>query len=85
MDEITERSLNEKCSAGMAMRHFHKLGPQQWRYNDDLADLSGVPHLPIAVPSLYEAVFLDRKRNLTLYKTHNYRITGPDSFEVISN
>ncbi|KAK3868389.1 hypothetical protein Pcinc_026215 [Petrolisthes cinctipes] len=83
MDEITERNLNEQCSAGMAVRHFHRLGSQQWQYNDDLANLSGLPYLPRAIMNLYEAVSAHRRREVMFYKQSRYRITGPESFEQI--
>ncbi|XP_064108091.1 uncharacterized protein LOC135216603 isoform X2 [Macrobrachium nipponense] len=80
MDEQTQKELEEKCGTGKPLKYFHKFGPIQWVYNNDLAALSGIPPLPPVVEKIYETVSDCRRAHLMEYKASCYKILGPDKF-----
>ncbi|KAG7153362.1 Flavin-containing monooxygenase FMO GS-OX-like 5-like [Homarus americanus] len=83
MDVLTHKDLEEKCSKNIPIKYFHKMGPLQWQYDDDLANMAGIPCLPPVVSGLYEFVCGLRKTQLMVYKSARFNVTGSDSYERI--
>ena len=79
-DTIKEKKAKE--SAGIAERHFHKMGSSQWDYNRSLCKLANLEEIPLAVEKLYNDVWATRRLNLTSYKRDSYQLCG-DSYQRI--
>ena len=67
----------------MPARHAHKMGPLQWAYNDNLAQLAGFPPIPTVVRSLYDTVHRVRVTNLAGYKNRMYRLIDSTNYKEI--
>ncbi len=78
------RDFVKRHEAGLPDRHAHHMGPRQWEYNDDLADLAHFPRIPEVVRKLYDYVHAYRVSDLPGYKKRNFEIVGPEEFREIS-
>ncbi|KAK3104812.1 hypothetical protein FSP39_010815 [Pinctada imbricata] len=63
--------------------HFFGDGDRQWRFNKELAAWAGIEPLPPVMEKLNDFVMLERFNNLLGFNQMCYKITGPDSFEII--
>ena len=86
-DEMRESLLDDHRkhqSSGKAPRHFHKMGPDQWTYNREIAHLAQEPEIPCGVEKLYKAVHESRHYHLMDYKKEAYAIAqdGQDFIHV---
>lgn len=70
----TEEERTRKLQAGIAAKHFHKMGNAQWDYNRSLCKLAGLPQISIAVENLYNDVHALRRHHLTTYKESVYKL-----------
>ena len=68
---------------GEKSKHFHKLGDDQFAYNDNLAEFSGCPKNPPFMKDLYKYCSLLRKENAMVYKNYNFKIIDEFTFEVV--
>ncbi|XP_013410775.1 flavin-containing monooxygenase FMO GS-OX4-like [Lingula anatina] len=80
MDADIKQDFEWRLGQGFPKRHAHTMGPMQWQYNDELADIGQFEHIPKVVEQLYQDVHKVRVTQLQHYKKCNYRLTGPDSY-----
>ena len=57
-------------------RHFHKMGDEQWSYNNEVATMANVDDLPMSVERLYRDVHKRRLTNLSTYKQDRFKLDG---------
>lgn len=83
MDRETEEDLKKHLELFPA-RHTHKMAELQWPYLRDLAAAGQFEDdmLPV-VRDVYDAVEDDRKYRLLAYRSVEYTVTGPDSYERV--
>ncbi|XP_013404525.1 flavin-containing monooxygenase FMO GS-OX-like 4 [Lingula anatina] len=77
-----QREFEWRLKKGYAHRHAHLMGPLQWDYFNELADLGKYERLPKAVQNLFDEIHRTRCNDLQNYRNINYQITGPETFEV---
>ncbi|XP_023932680.1 flavin-containing monooxygenase FMO GS-OX-like 7 [Lingula anatina] len=77
-----QREFEWRLKKGYAHRHAHLMGPLQWDYFNELADLGKYERLPKAVQNLFDEIHRTRCNDLQNYRNINYQITGPDTFEL---
>lgn len=83
MTDDTKEDFQKRMSQGMPKRYAHTMGPLQWRYNDEIADLAGFERIPVVVEELYDNVHLTRVKDIVHYKRMNYELTGPRTYRAI--
>lgn len=69
-----DEDFKKRLSDGLPVHYAHTMGPRQWRYNDDLADMAKVNRLSKAVEQLYDHVHETRCKDIARYKTINYQM-----------
>ena len=80
----TQDEMETKLRAGVAQKHFHKMGAAQWDYNRSLCQLAQLESIPMRVEKLYNDVHEHRRRNLTTYKNESFQISmSSGSYEKI--
>ncbi|OWF48026.1 flavin-containing monooxygenase FMO GS-OX5-like [Mizuhopecten yessoensis] len=84
MDEDTAKDFSNRLKGGMPERYAHTMGPLQWRYYDEIADLVGSKRIPPVFKELYETVMQMRNKDFVNLKSFNYKISGPNTY-VTSN
>lgn len=84
MERDTDDDYQKRRSEGLPHRYAHFMGPRQWAYNDELAALAGFKPIPKAIQMLYNEVHKTRVKDLPNYKTKQYRITGDETYEVVT-
>ena len=83
MDLDIQQDYKKRLSEGLPPRYAHTMGPRQWAYNDDLAEMGQFEPIPKAVQCLYDEVHGVRVVDLPNYKKKLYRLTGDETFEEI--
>lgn len=79
----TERDFQRRLSEGLPPRYAHVLGPWQWGYNDELAELAHIQLIPRVVQKLYDYVHETRVSDIARYKDRNYEITSEEDFKAV--
>ena len=64
------------------LRHFHKLGMNQFAYNKDIASIANVDDVPSYVESLFYSVVQRRFEDVMNYKKDKYIWTG-NEYEIL--
>lgn len=82
MLEDTREEMEAKRRAGVAEKHFHKMGSSQWDYNRSLCKLAQLREIPLCVEKLYNDVHERRRHHLSTYKKDAYLLKG-DSYQLI--
>uniref|UniRef100_H2ZM14 Uncharacterized protein n=1 Tax=Ciona savignyi TaxID=51511 RepID=H2ZM14_CIOSA len=77
-DEEEEYTRRQK--EGLPKRHAHLMGPRQWDYNNELADLCGIPRIPSNVSLLYDLCHQRRTFNLMVYKRDEFFLSNQGNF-----
>ena len=67
---------------GFKPKWAHFMGGLQWRYNDELCEVSKSEKVKPCVENLYNFVSTRRKNNLMTYKKESYKLTGDNSWEI---
>jgi len=83
MENEIDADYKSRLDEGLPHRYAHFMGPKQWEYNDNLAELAGFKPIPKAISILYNEVHRTRVLDLPNYKKRQYRITGEETYEVI--
>jgi hypothetical protein len=81
----TEADFQRRLAEGLPARHAHVLGPRQWEYHSELADMAGVDRLPAVVQKLFDYVLECRYKNIVDFKKTNYTILNSEIFRKVSN
>ncbi|XP_060066421.1 uncharacterized protein LOC132546720 [Ylistrum balloti] len=84
MEADTAKDFHSRLERGMPERYAHHMGTLQWRYNDEIADLAGFERIPPVVEELYDTVHITRVKDIVHYKSVNYKLTGPNTYETIN-
>ena len=71
----TQHEMETKLRAGVAQRHFHKMGAAQWDYNRSLCQIAQLESIPLSVEKLYNDVHEHRRHHLTTYKNQSYQLS----------
>ncbi|XP_067651450.1 uncharacterized protein [Haliotis asinina] len=71
MNQDIEKDYQHRLSQGLLPRYAHHMGPRQWAYNDELADMAQCPRLDQQVMELYNTVHEWRARDAATYKKMN--------------
>lgn len=79
----TERDFQRRLSEGLPPRYAHVLGPRQWEYNDELAQLADIELIPRVVQKLYDYVHETRVKDIVHYKNRNYKLVDSEDFQVL--
>ena len=83
MFQDTFEEKQAKTDAGVAARHFHKMGASQWEYNRSLCSLAHLNEIPNSVEKLYTDLWSHRPYHLTTYKKDSYMLEGPNSYRKL--
>ena len=84
MIEESDREYRDRLASGLTVRQAHLLGPMQWAYAAELANLAEVSPIPRVVEDIYEEVHRQREYNLIHYKKENYTIIDAKRWEKIN-
>ena len=84
MLEEEETDFQGRLSQGLPQRYAHQMGPRQWRYNDELADLANIDRIPHVVEVLYDGVHEMRVKDIARYKRINYELIDSETYREIS-
>ena len=74
MADDSDQDYRKRLSSGLTPSQAHYLGPLQWKFRDEIISLAGQDPAPQWMEDLYDAVGVDRLRNLMTYKDKNYVI-----------
>lgn len=74
MLEDIDADFKKRLADGLPVRYAHTMGPRQWRYNDQLADMAKTSRLPISVEHLYDYVHETRVKDIAGYKSISYKL-----------
>ncbi|XP_061166322.1 uncharacterized protein LOC133175230 [Saccostrea echinata] len=80
MKQDMECDFERRLALGFPPRYAHVLGPRQWEYNDELAELAGVELIPRVVQNLYDYVHETRVKDIVHYKDNNYELVDSERF-----
>ncbi|XP_069839715.1 uncharacterized protein [Dendropsophus ebraccatus] len=67
---------------GLPLKYLHRLGLNQWEYNQWLADTAGFEPLAPVLGKLYEATREFRNANPLVYRELNFKVLNREKFEV---
>ena len=81
MQELSNE-LEMMKNEGKPLRHFHKLGMNQFAYNKDIASIANVDDVPSYVESLFYSVVQRRFEDVLNYKKDKYIWTG-NEYEIL--
>ena len=70
----TEEEMSEKLEKGIPLRHFHKMGSDQWGYYHSLCKMGNLSPIRNEVEMLYNDVQERRRHHLTSYKEDVYEL-----------
>ena len=86
MRRESDQEYQDLLNAGKPKTYYHFFGDEdrQWRFNKELADWAGIEPLPPVMEKLNDYVMLERFNNLLGFNSINYRITGPEDFQVLN-
>nr|XP_020663938.1 flavin-containing monooxygenase FMO GS-OX4-like [Pogona vitticeps]XP_020663939.1 flavin-containing monooxygenase FMO GS-OX4-like [Pogona vitticeps]XP_020663940.1 flavin-containing monooxygenase FMO GS-OX4-like [Pogona vitticeps] len=85
MEADVQAQLDQYLRSGRLSRYFHRLKEQQWSYAKELAHLAGFPPLPPALQEIYDAARANRALDVATYRGRNYRLLGPNAWEVVQD
>uniref|UniRef100_A0A803T373 Flavin-containing monooxygenase n=1 Tax=Anolis carolinensis TaxID=28377 RepID=A0A803T373_ANOCA len=85
MEAEAQAELEGYLAAGGEPRHFLRLQERQWGYTDGLAQAAGSPSLPAFIREIWDAARGHRSQNVSRYRGRNYRMLGPDAWEVVED
>uniref|UniRef100_A0A8D0H663 Flavin-containing monooxygenase n=1 Tax=Sphenodon punctatus TaxID=8508 RepID=A0A8D0H663_SPHPU len=83
MEAEAEEELERYLGEGGAPRHFLRLAARQWDYAAALARLAGFAPPQPAIQEIYDATRTSRLQHLLSYRSLNYRLLGPDAWELV--
>ncbi|XP_040202695.1 flavin-containing monooxygenase FMO GS-OX-like 2 isoform X1 [Rana temporaria] len=69
-------------NSGIPLKYLHRLGTNQWEYNQWLADTAGFEPLSPVLSKMYEATRNFRNMDPSLYRRLNFRILNREEFEM---
>lgn len=69
-------------NSGIPLKYLHRLGTNQWEYNQWLADTAGFEPLAPVLSKMYEATRNFRNMDPALYRRLNFRILNREEFEM---
>ncbi|XP_075711634.1 uncharacterized protein LOC142748424 isoform X1 [Rhinoderma darwinii] len=82
-----EQMISESCkeliehrNSGLPLKYLHRLGLNQWKYNQWLADKAGFEPLAPVLGKLYEAIREFRNYNPLVYRERNFKILNREEF-----
>ena len=79
MEEAFVEGLKQHLDQGRSLRHYHRMGPLQWKYNRDIARIGMAPEIQSCVENLYNSVHERRSKYLMYYKNDRYIKTIHDN------
>ena len=68
----------------LSYAHFFGDNERAYKFNKELANWAGIEPLPTYMEKLNDFVMLERFNNLLGFNELSYKITGPDSFEIVT-
>lgn len=83
MERDSEDSFQKRLKLGLSKRKAHYLGPHQWGYMQELAELGGLEGLDPVLEKLYEANGAERLRDLVNYKDVEYEILDRETWRRV--
>ncbi|XP_075062580.1 uncharacterized protein LOC142151135 [Mixophyes fleayi] len=78
----SREELRNHQSAGLPLKYLHRLGIDQWDYNQWLAETAGFEPLAPVLKKVYNAAKDFRSVNPLLYRGYSINILNKDEFEV---
>jgi cation diffusion facilitator CzcD-associated flavoprotein CzcO len=75
--------FKEKMSQGNKT-HAHFLGPKQWEYNEEVAQLAKCEPVPPIVEKLYNYHWIFKRKDLLGYKKNEFKATSDSTWEDIA-
>ncbi|KAJ7341452.1 hypothetical protein JRQ81_005560 [Phrynocephalus forsythii] len=85
MEAEAQAQLDRYLKSGGLSRYFLRLKEQQWSYAKELACLAGFPPLPPAIQEIHDAARANRALDVSTYRGRNYRLLGPNAWEVVQD
>lgn len=83
MAAASDLDYRERLEKGFPLHHAHRLGPLQWDFYRELAEMSGRQPLDPVLQMLYEETSEKRTTDLTNYKNAEFKIIGRDKWTRI--
>ncbi|XP_060610809.2 uncharacterized protein [Anolis sagrei] len=85
MEAEARAELDGYLATGGEPRHFLWLQERQWSYAEGLAQAARSPSLPTFIQEIWAVVREHRAQDMGHYRDKNYRLLGPDSWEVVED
>ena len=83
MVAASDLDYHERLEKGLPPHHAHCLGPLQWDFYRELAEMSGSEPLDPVLQMLYEETRMGRTTDLTNYKNVEFKIISRDKWARI--
>lgn len=84
MEEEAEQDYRKRIiDMKMPPKHAHKMGPLQWGYFEELANLSDIGTLPPVHEVIYNVVADERLNNVMFYKKEDYKLLSAEEYKRI--
>ena len=84
MNVSIDNEIKQLLNEGKPLRHFHRFRERQWKYNKDLAMITGLCENPLVIEKLYKFSIEIRRENLLQYKDMEYRQIDAENFVQLS-
>ena len=84
MNVSIDNEIKQLLNEGKPLRHFHRFRERQWKYNKDLAMITGLCENPLVIEKLYKFSLEIRRENLFQYKDTEYRQIDAENFVQLS-
>ncbi|XP_071497559.1 uncharacterized protein [Diadema antillarum] len=85
MEANEAEDYQNRLDQGLPHRYAHFMGMRQWDYNADLLRQANLDqHAPV-VEKLYDAIAVERKRNVCHYKNINFKLIDGNNFETLQS
>ncbi|KAL3079072.1 hypothetical protein niasHS_014854 [Heterodera schachtii] len=75
-----DKRIQQLEAEQMPQKHFHRLGPDQWKYFEWLNSLSGFKPLPEVIENIYKFNLEQKRKNPRTYRNIRYQIVDEQTF-----
>ncbi|XP_072037202.1 uncharacterized protein [Amphiura filiformis] len=83
--EVDNKSdLQRRLDVGWPRRYAHVLGQFQWEYNNQIAQLAGLPTPKPVIENLHTEICYHRRNNVCYYKKLNYEIVDEKNWRQVN-
>lgn len=80
MIEDTQKDHEKRLQKGWKKRHAHKLGAFMTEYHKELADVAGIPGVPLVYVKIFDESISRLYTHYMTYRSERYEIVDDDNF-----